>query len=107
VTDPTCAANLLCIQTCTGRADEADCQIECGDKFSNDVVGDFTKCAVSDKKCVPQRPDDGSWPVPKDEVLVEKFDVSKFVGPWYISAGLNKVRGRAEQGGRAELAGRA
>ena len=29
------------------RPDEADCQIKCGDEFSNDVVGDFTKCAVT------------------------------------------------------------
>merc|ERR1712128_102123 len=35
--------------------DEAECQIKCGDEFSNEVVGDFTKCAVTDKKCVPQR----------------------------------------------------
>merc|ERR1719276_11445 len=52
ITNPTCLGNLLCIQTCTNRPDE---------------VGDFTKCAVTDKKCVPQRPDDGTWPVPKDE----------------------------------------
>ena len=91
VTNPTCAANLLCIQTCTNRADEADCQIKCGDEFSNDVVADFTKCAVSDKGCVPQRPDDGSWPVPKDETLVQKFSTQALEGDWYISAGLNKA----------------
>ena len=55
------------------RPDEAECQIKCGDEFSNEVVGDFTKCAVTDKKCVPQRGDDGTWPVPKDETLVQKF----------------------------------
>ena len=42
------------------RPDEAECQIKCGDEFSNEVVGDFTKCAVTDKKCVPQRGDDGT-----------------------------------------------
>merc|ERR1719183_277339 len=73
VTNPTCVANLLCIQTCTNRPDESTCQIKCGDEFSNDVVGDFTKCAVTDKKCVPQRPDDGTWPVPKDEALSKTF----------------------------------
>merc|ERR1719387_2985338 len=73
VTNPTCAANLLCIQTCTNRPDESTCQIKCGDEFANNVVADFTKCAVTDKKCVPQRPDDGSWPVPKDEALVSDF----------------------------------
>ena len=66
VTDPTCAANLVCIQTCAANPEtEAECQIKCGDEFSNDVVADLTKCAVSDKSCVPQRPDDGSWPTPR------------------------------------------
>jgi len=91
VADPTCAANLVCIQTCTNRADEADCQIKCGDEFSNDVVADFTKCAVSDKQCVPQRQDDGSWPVPKTEALVESFSPELLNGPRYISAGLYKA----------------
>ena len=91
VANPVCAANLLCIQTCTGRADEGDCQIRCGDAFSNDVVGDFTKCAVSDKKCVPQRADDGSWPVPAKEALVASFSPDMLTGPWYISAGYNKA----------------
>jgi violaxanthin de-epoxidase len=89
VTDPVCAANLLCIQTCTGKPDESECQIKCGDEFSNDVVGAFTTCAVSEKKCVPQRQDDGSWPVPKEEALVESFSPSMFTGNWYITAGLN------------------
>jgi len=91
VTNPTCAANLLCIQTCTNKPDEAECQIKCGDEFSNDVVADFTNCAVTDKGCVPQRPDDGSWPVPKDELLVQKFSTEALEGDWYISAGLNKA----------------
>jgi violaxanthin de-epoxidase len=91
VANPVCAANLLCIQTCTGRADEGDCQIRCGDAFSNDVVGDFTKCAVTDKKCVPQRADDGSWPVPSKEALVASFSPDMLTGPWYISAGYNKA----------------
>jgi hypothetical protein len=108
VTDPTCAANLLCIQTCNDRDDEGDCQIRCGDAFTNDVVADFTKwwalaatqprrrgrawpraaavqpawrcsslaraarSAVSDKSCVPQRQDDGSWPVPQSSALVKE-----------------------------------
>lgn len=66
---------MACIQTCTNRPDEAECQIECGDKFSNAVVGKFTECAVSGTaaQCVPQRQDDGSWPVPKEEALVKSF----------------------------------
>merc|ERR1740138_1479667 len=91
VTNPTCAANLLCIQTCTGKPDEGDCQVKCGDEFSNDVVASFTKCAVSDTQCVPQRPDDNTWPIPREDALVEKFSTEALEGAWYISAGLNKA----------------
>lgn len=90
VTDPVCIANLLCIQTCTGRADEADCQINCGDKFANSVTESFTKAAVTDTACVPQRQDDGSWPVPKTSALVPEFKPSDLAGDWYITAGLNR-----------------
>ena len=45
--DEKCAESLVCLQGCFGKPDEADCQIKCGDEFSNDVVGDFTKCAVT------------------------------------------------------------
>jgi len=91
VTNPTCAANLLCIQTCTNRPDESTCQIKCGDEFANPIVEAFTKCAVSDKGCVPQRADDGSWPVPASDKLVEKFNTETLQGDWYISAGLNRA----------------
>jgi len=91
VTNPTCAANLLCIQTCTSRPDESVCQIECGDKFSNQVVAEFTDCAVTEKKCVPQRQDDGSYPVPSDDKLVQSFSTELLQGDWYISAGYNKA----------------
>ena len=91
ITDPICLTNLACIQTCTGKPDESTCQIKCGDEFTNGVVEQFTKCAVSEKGCVPQRPDDGTWPVPPKAALVEKFTTEALQGPWYISAGLNKA----------------
>jgi len=91
LTSPKCAANLVCINTCTGRADESECQIRCGDLFENDVVGEFNACAVSQKKCVPQRGDDGAWPVPPEASYVKAFDTRVFDGRWYISAGLNPV----------------
>jgi len=91
VTNPVCATNLLCIQTCTGRPDEGECQIACGDKFAGPVVEDFTRAAVSEQGCVPQRQDDGSWPVPKSSALVDRFSTTDIEGSWYISAGLNKA----------------
>ena len=91
VGNPKCLANLVCLQTCNGRPDETACQIRCGDLFENEIVGEFNACAVSQKKCVPQRPDDGSFPVPPDDALVKNFDVSTFDGKWYISAGLNPI----------------
>lgn len=91
VTNPGCAANLLCIQSCNGRADESACQIKCGDVFDNPVIGEFNKCAVSQKKCVPQRPNDDSYPLPAPGSMVEKFNTNLFTGKLYISAGLNQI----------------
>jgi len=89
--NPKCLANVICLNTCNGRADEAECEIKCGDLFENDVVGVFNACAVSQKKCVPQKQDEGLFPIPAAESLVKKFDTSLWNGRWYISAGLNKA----------------
>lgn len=91
IANPKCLANVICINTCNNKADEIGCQIECGDLFENEVVGEFNKCAVSDLKCVPQKADDGSYPVPPASDLVQKFDTSIWNGRWYISAGQNKL----------------
>jgi len=91
ILNPNCLANVICINTCNGKEDESGCQIDCGNIFENDVVGEFNKCAVSDMTCVPQKQDDGSYPVPAKELLVPSFDTSLFNGRWYISAGQNKL----------------
>ena len=91
IANPKCLANVICINTCTGRPDEIECQIECGNLFENDVVGEFNKCVITDMNCVPQQQDDGSYPVPSDDVVVPKFDTSFFNGRLYITAGQNKL----------------
>lgn len=91
VLNPKCLANVICLNTCNDRPDEAECQIKCGDNFENEVVGKFNACAVSAKKCVPQKQDDGSYPLPDPESMVKKFDTAMWNGRWYISAGLNKA----------------
>jgi len=104
ILDPKCAIDLSCIISCSGRPDEASCQIKCGDSFEDDVVTEFNACALSAKKCVPQRPDvglvpgDSSWepvngryPVPPKESVSTEFDVTKMNGRWFISAGLNPL----------------
>jgi violaxanthin de-epoxidase len=91
VTNPGCAANLLCIQACNGRADEGACQIGCGDVFDNPVIGEFNKCAVSQQGCVPQRSNDNSYPLPAQGSMVEAFNTKIFSGRYYISAGLNQI----------------
>mmetsp|Transcript_16331 Transcript_16331/g.23147 ORF Transcript_16331/g.23147 Transcript_16331/m.23147 type:complete len:477 (-) Transcript_16331:86-1516(-) len=91
ITNPNCLANVICINTCNGKEDEEGCQVECGNTFENDVVGEFNKCAVSDMSCVPQKQDDGSYPVPANDVLVQKFDTKLWNGRWYITAGQNKL----------------
>ena len=91
ILNPKCLANVICINTCNGSPDETGCQIKCGDLFENEVVGEFNKCAVSDRSCVPQRPDDGSYPVPPKSLTVPKFDTKLFNGRWYITAGQNEL----------------
>ena len=54
-------------------------QIRCGDLYASPAVEEFTKCAVSDKGCVPQRRDGvKEYPVPPDRDLVKNFDLSQF-----------------------------
>ena len=89
LTSPGCAANIACINTCTGKPDESECQIKCGDLFGDQASEVFNKCAVTDKKCVPQKQDDGSYPVPMASALASGFKPSVLEGDWYISAGLN------------------
>jgi len=91
ITNPKCLANVICINTCNSAADEIGCQIQCGDTFENDVVGEFNKCAVSDMDCVPTRTDDGSYPIPKPEAVVPKFNTNLWNGKWYITAGQNDL----------------
>ncbi len=91
IANPKCLANVVCINTCNGRDDEIECQIKCGDLFENEVVGEFNKCVVSDMGCVPQKPDEGLYPVPKDEQLVQKFDTKLWNGKWYITSGQNEL----------------
>ncbi|XP_078447174.1 non-photochemical quenching 1 [Wolffia australiana] len=89
--NPSCAANVACLQTCNDRPDETECQIKCGDIFENSVVDEFNECAVSRKKCVPRKSDVGEFPIPDSSALVKKFDISDFNGKWFISSGLNPI----------------
>eukprot|EP01038_Epipyxis_sp_PR26KG_P012965 gene12965-17385_t len=91
ILNPKCFANVICLNTCNGRKDEAECEIKCGDLFENDVVGVFNSCAVSQKKCVPQKQDEGLFPLPNPASVVKSFDTSIWNGRWYISAGLNQA----------------
>ncbi|KAL0307558.1 UNVERIFIED_CONTAM: Violaxanthin de-epoxidase, chloroplastic [Sesamum angustifolium] len=89
IANPSCAANIACLQTCNNRPDETECQIKCGDLFENSVVDEFNDCAVSRKKCVPRKSDLGEFPAPDPAVLVQNFDINSFNGKWYITRGLN------------------
>lgn len=91
IANPKCLANVVCINTCNGRDDEIECQIKCGDLFENEVVGEFNKCVVSDMGCVPQKADEGLYPVPDTSKLVSKFDTKLWNGRWYITAGQNPL----------------
>lgn len=53
-------------------------QIRCGDLYNDKAIATFNACAVSDKKCVPQKIDRDAFPEPKPEVLDKNFDLGKF-----------------------------
>lgn len=53
-------------------------QIRCGDLYADKAIEAFNSCAVSDKKCVPQKVDRDVFPVPKDSVLDNDFDLNNF-----------------------------
>ncbi|XP_068665128.1 violaxanthin de-epoxidase, chloroplastic-like [Aristolochia californica] len=89
IANPSCAANIACLQTCNNRPDEIECQIKCGDLFENSVADEFNECAVSRKKCVPRKSDVGEFPVPDASALVKSFNMADFNGKWYITSGLN------------------
>lgn len=93
--DAGCAKNLVCLNACSLNAkdgdDETACQIRCGDRYGDAAVESFNACAVSEGKCVPQRADEGMFPVPPDCALDGAFDLSRFTGRWYITAGLNEL----------------
>ena len=89
--DGPCLQNLVCLNLCNGAPDETACQIKCGDQYGDAAVDAFNACAISDQKCVPQRPDEGLFPVPPESALDTSFDLSGFVGTWYITAGLNPL----------------
>ncbi|KZV37303.1 hypothetical protein F511_16452 [Dorcoceras hygrometricum] len=89
IANPSCAANIACLQTCNNRPDETECQIKCGDLFENSVVDEFNDCAVSRKKCVPRKSDVGEFPAPDPAVLVQNFNINDFNGKWFITSGLN------------------
>mmetsp|Transcript_20176 Transcript_20176/g.60860 ORF Transcript_20176/g.60860 Transcript_20176/m.60860 type:complete len:491 (+) Transcript_20176:281-1753(+) len=91
LTDIGCVKNLVCLNKCNGLPDESECQIRCGDQYEDSAVQTFNSCAVSQKKCVPQRVDKDVYPVPSECARDEKFDLNMFTGRWYITAGLNPL----------------
>jgi len=92
VTDEKCLEDLVCLQGCFGAPDEGDCQIRCGDLYASKAVATFNTCAVTEKSCVAQRKDEGTYPVPPFDVLADGFTIDTMVKEkrWYIVAGLNK-----------------
>ena len=91
--DEKCLENLVCLNGCAQgpAAEEASCQIKCGDLYADKAVAAFNTCAVTNKNCVPQKTDDGMYMVPEDSALVPEFDTRSMEGRWYITAGLNPL----------------
>ena len=91
VADEKCVESLVCLNTCTGKPDEADCQVRCGDLYADKAVMAFNACAVTEKKCVPQKQDDATFPALDKARTVPELPTSRLEGRWYIVAGLNRL----------------
>jgi len=92
IADEKCAESLVCLNTCFGKPDEADCQIKCGDLYVSNAVQTFNTCAITTNDCVKQKKDTGEYPLPSLDAMAEGFDAKSFgdYSRWYIVAGLNK-----------------
>ena len=65
------------MSTMSPKIVHAPMQIRCGDLYNAQAIQTFNACAVSDKKCVPQRVDQ-KFKVPKEEDLDKSFDLNMF-----------------------------
>ena len=90
--DEKCVESLVCLNRCNGLPNEAACQIGCGDEYASPAIKAFNACAVTNKKCVPQRVDKGLYPLPPPEALVSELDVADLEGRWFITAGRPPAR---------------
>ena len=91
--DEKCAESLVCLNTCFGQPDEADCQIKCGDLYASKAVQTFNTCAITTNDCVKQKQDTGEYPAPPLDAMASGFDATVFGEErrWYIVAGVNRA----------------
>lgn len=66
-------------------------QMKCGNLYKEQVLKDFQVCAISSKKCIPQRTDTSAV-VPDASALTDQFTaLERYSGEWYITHGLNPI----------------
>lgn len=88
LTDEKCLENLVCLNTCNDRPDEAACQIRCGDLYADPAVKAFNACAVTTQKCVPQRETKGLYPIPPKDAVLQQFSTTQYMnGRWRVRSG--------------------
>jgi hypothetical protein len=66
--------------------------MKCGDLYKEQVLTEFQVCAISEKKCIPQRSEDTSALIPTPSALTDNFThLERYSGNWYITHGLNPI----------------
>ncbi|KAJ1414664.1 VDE lipocalin domain [Sesbania bispinosa] len=89
LSNPSCAANVACLQTCNNRPDETECQIKCGDLFENSVVDEFNECAVSGRNVFLRNLMWENFRLQILMSLLRALTLQIFSGKWFITSGLN------------------
>jgi violaxanthin de-epoxidase len=80
---------LKCLSTCKG--DDMQCQVACTNKYGDGLpLQNFSKCAISQHHCIPQRESDAQFRVDLAS-LPSSFDPRAVSGEWYIVRGLSPL----------------
>jgi len=90
ILDSTCFSALQCMQGCSGRPDESQCQFECEMTigFGNPAFENLIRC-MADNDCFPEVPPDGLCLAGAEDALQDITSLEDVAGEWWVVRGVN------------------